>query len=77
MIKGLEHLPYEERLSHLGLLSLGKKRQRVGLISAYKYLKSRWDKAPLSGPQQQIKGEWAQTGTQEVPSEHEEKCLYF
>ena len=41
MIKGLEHLSYEERLSDLDLLGLEKRILREDLINVYKYLRCR------------------------------------
>ena len=51
MIKHLEHLSYEERLSDLGLFSLEKERLRGNLINVYKYIRCRRqrDEARLSG----------------------------
>ena len=45
MIRGLEYLPYEDKLGEQGLLSLEKRRFQGDLVVAFQYLKGVYTKA--------------------------------
>ena len=65
MIRGLEHLSYEERLRDLGLFSLEKRTAEGGSYQHLEILKGwvsgGWGQALFSGARGQDKRQWAQT----------------
>ncbi|PKU43654.1 hypothetical protein llap_6043 [Limosa lapponica baueri] len=69
------------KTERLGLFSLEKIRLGGHLTNAYKISKGQvsrgWGQTLISGAQKQDKRQRVQTGTQEIPSEHKEKLLFF
>jgi len=79
MMKGLKHLSCEEKLRHTQLFSMEKRRFRGILrIHTNTCRESGWRTEPASFQwcHLQVKRQWAQTESQEAPSEDQGTCFY-
>jgi len=76
MMKGLEHLSCEERLREMGL----EKRRPGGISSMYINTCREGAKRTEPGSARWCPGtdqrQWAQTETQDIPTEHQETLFY-